>query len=134
MILWPATQKSEGSGRIWSETGKNGRFHEFAGARCRAGPRMAQQQTLLWRAGCSVMFVHHSSLGRVAAKWRRTSPVVNPFAVTDNTISSILVRQKLPLVSRGRLDLDRADLGEHGLGPLIEQPVAADQLDYEPYL
>lgn len=63
-----------------------------------------------------------------------TSPVVNPFAVTDNTISSILVRQKLPLVSRGRLDLDRADPGEHGLGPLIEQPVGADQLDYDPYL
>lgn len=39
MILWPATQKSEGSGRIWSETGKNGRFHESVGARCRAGPQ-----------------------------------------------------------------------------------------------
>ena len=34
--------------------------------------RMAQQYTLPSRAGCSVMSVHHSSLGRVAVKCRFT--------------------------------------------------------------
>lgn len=79
-------------------------------------------------------FVHHSSLGQVPAKWRRTSPVVNPFAVTDNTISSIPVRQKLPLVSRGASIWTGPIPSRTRSGQLIEQPVGADQLDYDPYL
>jgi hypothetical protein len=69
------------------------------------------------------------------AKCAATSPVVNFFAVKDNTISSMPVSRRWRLLTicgskqaigvPRHLNLDRADLGEHRLGPRAVAGIAA---------